>query len=54
MAFWCIHVMNFLYVSVAGGEVLERMVKSFPVARPIALYDDCDWVDSPARPEYLY
>lgn len=41
-------------VTVAGGEVLEGMVKRFPVAKPVAMYVDCDWIDSPARPEYIY
>ncbi|XP_060606425.1 uncharacterized protein LOC132758742 [Ruditapes philippinarum] len=36
-----------------GGHI-DEMVKLFPAGKPISLHDHCDWIDSPARPQYLY
>ncbi|XP_053407131.1 uncharacterized protein LOC123546089 [Mercenaria mercenaria] len=38
----------------AGSGHLVEMIKLFPAGKLISLYDHCDWLDSPARPQYLY
>ncbi|XP_052773897.1 uncharacterized protein LOC128212463 isoform X1 [Mya arenaria] len=37
-----------------SGDHMEGMVRLFPVGRQVALQEDCDWLGSPARPEFLY
>lgn len=37
-----------------SGEHLEGMVKLFPTYKPINLRQHCDWIESPARPEFIY
>lgn len=37
-----------------GGKELHGLVMSYPAGQAVSLYDDCDWIDSPARPEFLY
>lgn len=45
---------------ISGGEQpppgghLDEMIKLFPAGKPLNLFDHCDWLDSPARPQYLY
>lgn len=36
-----------------GGH-LDDMIKLFPAGKPLSLQDHCDWLDSPARPQFLY
>ena len=33
---------------------MEGMVRLIPRGRLADMFSDCDWLDSPARPEYLY
>lgn len=37
-----------------SGKELHGQVMRFPAGKAVSLYEDCDWVESPARPEYLY
>ena len=38
----------------AGGTELHGQVKPYPADKAVSLYEDCDWIESPARPQYLY
>ncbi|KAL4231144.1 hypothetical protein ACF0H5_008727 [Mactra antiquata] len=37
-----------------SGDHLDGMVKLYPVGKPVSVLEDCDWIDSPARPQYIY
>ncbi|XP_052773613.1 uncharacterized protein LOC128212277 [Mya arenaria] len=45
---------NFEMSRLNSGDHMEGMVRLLPVGRPVELSEDCDWLESPARPEFLY
>ncbi|BFZ15888.1 hypothetical protein BsWGS_18927 [Bradybaena similaris] len=37
-----------------SGNLLDGQLRSVPRSRPVFVHLDCDWMGSPARPEFLY
>lgn len=51
---YTIFMLTHFMLAVTGGEHLDGMVKLLPVGKVVSLREDCDWIDSPARPQYIY
>ncbi|PVD33992.1 hypothetical protein C0Q70_05254 [Pomacea canaliculata] len=45
---------SYVFSRLNSGSILDRMLKTIPKGQRVHLHQDCDWMDSPARPEFLY
>ncbi|KAK6190981.1 hypothetical protein SNE40_002733 [Patella caerulea] len=59
MCFYIVPVVDDPYYSyqmtrIIAGNIMEGQVRTVPRGQPLNVHQDCDMIDSPARPEYLY
>ncbi|CAL1532441.1 unnamed protein product [Lymnaea stagnalis] len=45
---------NFQLSRLNSGDVQDGRLRSVVRYRPVDIHVDCDWLDSPAIPEFLY
>lgn len=43
-----------LCCKIVGGSTEMGMIMTIPRGKPFHMHEDCDWIDSPARSEFLY
>ncbi|KAK7473653.1 hypothetical protein BaRGS_00035131 [Batillaria attramentaria] len=61
-SFLCVHFKpmeddpfyDYVFSRLNSGVMMDGMLKVIEKGRPIFMHQDCDWFDSPARPEFLY
>ncbi|XP_070199972.1 uncharacterized protein [Littorina saxatilis] len=61
-AFMCIHFMpvrddpfySYVFSRLNSGNLMDGMLRIVEKDQPVHMHQHCDWLDSPARPEFMY